>query len=88
MPLRLLEYVPEDVVLKELLWNFHKIQILRWNLYFWNHKNVFSFAGASKTHVLLFTKVTNENTESISRAYTRCTFNIPLLNSSLTSHYD
>ena len=27
----------------------------------------FSFAGASKTHVLLFTKVTNENTESISK---------------------
>ena len=55
MPSWLSEYIPEEAVLKELLWNFHKVKtcggvcILKMVM-------MYSFTGALKTPGLIFQK--------------------------------
>lgn len=67
MQCRLSEYIPEQAVFKELLWNFYsRVCVLKIG-------RVYSFKGALKTHVLLAfltkrAKGVNENTEGVSRA--------------------
>ena len=75
MTSKLLEYIPEDLVKKQLLQlrNFHKIQM--WcGVFIFQTVRMHSSTGALKTNFYFFksflsqTKLTNENNESISSA--------------------
>ena len=55
MPSRLLEYIPEQTGLKELLWNFHKIKVCG-GVFILKMVRMFLFTAAVKTAVLIFQK--------------------------------
>ena len=93
MPSRLSEYIPEQVVLKELLWNFHKIKVCG-GVCILKVSRMHSFTGSFKNSSFTFsknfsnqTKVVNENTEALVELYASCKFNTETLKSSSTSCY-